>query len=1045
MSNNNINIENSQNSIIDNNKKEKENNISSYNLSYSIRNPFINILSKNSIPINFSEIEYLTIKEFIGKEAYQPLKIEILNSEIKNFETSKISKKNFGIIKAFAVNSHEGIIRNYNEDKVTLILNINQPENYNVDLKGKWPKVSFFSIFDGHNGKKCAEFLKDNLHNFIINDDNFPNDVPKAILNAFQKAENEFLVNYCLKKDNNKEINNNNKNENENENDNNKDNKDNNKNNKDVNNNNQDINNGNKDINNNNENKTINNDNNDINNENKKININIKNLNSEKSGSCALILITINSKIYIANLGDSRIIMSSKNKKKLVQISKDHKPNEINEKKRITLNGGKIYQSKIPIQNDKKENKILLGPYRINPGGLSVSRTIGDYESKCLNNNIIISIPEIYSFDLEKDNIDFFLLGCDGIFDLLSNNDIFKSIFMVFNYFNQYNLHFKCGKACDYILKASMARKCFDNVTCIIICFKDFQNNNFIDYQLYDEKCNSELNNKITPSDYLKEIIFVKEIKKEKKDYVKNESDFNNEKDNNDENDINNINHENNVNNNVKVNEIEKNNYNTLIEFKNKEDININQKKDDNHNEDNNNIVNTKEENTINNENKNENNIDNKQIINNENNDNIIKDSTEKIKDMNENIKNEINKKEEKEDIMNYDKEIKIEEDKIKENKIEENNIRKNNIEEKTIIDNNSITIENKIKENEKKEHNTRIEEKEKILNNNIENINKDNEIEGIEKEKDKNKKEENIVKRFEYKDLLKNKEYEKKMIYDHIKNFNSDKNPDNSIRKKLKKFIIKGKEEEKENIEKINELYKKNIYSFINSRNFFFQNNNNEIKSTKQSKSNFNFLEIKKKENKIEFQKEKITPSDKKNDNKNNNNMIKLKPLSFNQLQQNIIKETKKNIIQNKNNSNRKYSKILINAENNYKKNIINENIHIKNKSLNFMNNSANRNIKFYSFNNLNNNKEPKILSFQNKNKNIIIKENNNLSPFCYSINRKTFYEKSFQKKKEYDFSKNINSNYKTIINRTNGFLSISIGKNNNKYNDLLLFKLNK
>ncbi len=49
------------------------------------------------------------------------------------------------------------------------------------------------------------------------------------------------------------------------------------------------------------------------------------------------------------------------------------------------------------------------------------------------------------------------------------------------------------------------------------------------------------------------------------------------------------------------------------------------------------------------------------------------------------------------------------------------------------------------------------------------------------------------------------------------------------------------------------------------------------------------------------------------------------------------------------------------------------------------------------------------------------------------------------FKKKKEYDFSKNINSNYKTIINRTNGFLSISIGKNDNKYNDLLLFKVNK
>ena len=144
MSNNNINIENSQNSIIDNNKKEKENNISSYNLSYSIRNPFINILSKNSIPINFSEIEYLTIKEFIGKEAYQ------------NF------KKNFGIIKALSVNSQERIIRNYNEVKVTIILKINQPENYYFNLKRKYLKFLFFLLFFDiliHQNKNKIKYL----------------------------------------------------------------------------------------------------------------------------------------------------------------------------------------------------------------------------------------------------------------------------------------------------------------------------------------------------------------------------------------------------------------------------------------------------------------------------------------------------------------------------------------------------------------------------------------------------------------------------------------------------------------------------------------------------------------------------------------------------------------------------------------------------------------------------------------------------------------------------------------------------------------------
>jgi len=31
-----------------------------------------------------------------------------------------------------------------------------------------WPEVSFFAIYDGHGGTKCADFLKDNLHNFVI-------------------------------------------------------------------------------------------------------------------------------------------------------------------------------------------------------------------------------------------------------------------------------------------------------------------------------------------------------------------------------------------------------------------------------------------------------------------------------------------------------------------------------------------------------------------------------------------------------------------------------------------------------------------------------------------------------------------------------------------------------------------------------------------------------------------------------------------------------------------------------------------------------------
>ena len=30
-----------------------------------------------------------------------------------------------------------------------------------------WPHVSFFGLYDGHGGSACANFLKDELHNFV--------------------------------------------------------------------------------------------------------------------------------------------------------------------------------------------------------------------------------------------------------------------------------------------------------------------------------------------------------------------------------------------------------------------------------------------------------------------------------------------------------------------------------------------------------------------------------------------------------------------------------------------------------------------------------------------------------------------------------------------------------------------------------------------------------------------------------------------------------------------------------------------------------------
>jgi serine/threonine protein phosphatase PrpC len=38
------------------------------------------------------------------------------------------------------------------------------PEKAHVE---NWPKCAFFGVFDGHGGASCADFLRDNLHQFV--------------------------------------------------------------------------------------------------------------------------------------------------------------------------------------------------------------------------------------------------------------------------------------------------------------------------------------------------------------------------------------------------------------------------------------------------------------------------------------------------------------------------------------------------------------------------------------------------------------------------------------------------------------------------------------------------------------------------------------------------------------------------------------------------------------------------------------------------------------------------------------------------------------
>jgi len=120
------------------------------------------------------------------------------------------------------------------------------------------------------------------------------------------------------------------------------------------------------------------------------------------------------------------------------------------------------------------------GPFRIFPGRLSVSRSFGDPEAKLHslggNPNVLISVPEIKSFKIKKDT-DFILIGCDGIFDKLSNCDVVHSIWSLTseNHAGK-DLNEHSGKISDMIIRNCLASNANDNLTCIFICFENFKN-----------------------------------------------------------------------------------------------------------------------------------------------------------------------------------------------------------------------------------------------------------------------------------------------------------------------------------------------------------------------------------------------------------------------------------------------------------------------------------------------------------------------------------------------------------------------------------------
>ena len=120
----------------------------------------------------------------------------LLKEKYSLYKDAKCSERGFSLISAYGVNTYRGTVRNYNEDRISVVVNANS--NYQK-LKNSPLKISFFAIYDGHAGNKCCEFLKNNLHNYIFESTFFPSDPIKAIEQGFNICEKSYRYHICKK------------------------------------------------------------------------------------------------------------------------------------------------------------------------------------------------------------------------------------------------------------------------------------------------------------------------------------------------------------------------------------------------------------------------------------------------------------------------------------------------------------------------------------------------------------------------------------------------------------------------------------------------------------------------------------------------------------------------------------------------------------------------------------------------------------------------------------------------------------------------------
>jgi len=155
-------------------------------------------------------------------------------------------------------------------------------------------------------------------------------------------------------------------------------------------------------------------------------------------GSTASTAVLVGDRLFVANVGDSRAIICREGN--AIPVSKDHKPDQTDERQRIEGAGGFV---------------MWAGTWRVG-GVLAVSRAFGD---KLLKQYVVVD-PEIRE-EAVDDTLEFLILASDGLWDVVSNEEAVAMTRSIQD----------PEEAAKKLLQEAYKRESSDNITCVVVRF----------------------------------------------------------------------------------------------------------------------------------------------------------------------------------------------------------------------------------------------------------------------------------------------------------------------------------------------------------------------------------------------------------------------------------------------------------------------------------------------------------------------------------------------------------------------------------------------